>query len=154
MKSAAILILAVLLSAGTSAAVTERLITSKDIKNGTIQPVDLSAAAKRALKGRRGPAGPEGRTGPAGTFSAQNVTLVTGPRATIQPGCVGSSSASCGANGIPIAGGWYAGNDPPFDASVVESTRILHEWIVTMKNNSTFTASYQTVVTCAIPASG
>jgi hypothetical protein len=30
------------------------VITSKNIKNGTIQTVDLSAQAKRAVKGNRG----------------------------------------------------------------------------------------------------
>src|SRR5262245_45365110 len=46
------------------------IVTSANIKNGTIQTVDLSAGAKRALKGQRGPRGtdgPAGLPGPAGT---------------------------------------------------------------------------------------
>jgi hypothetical protein len=48
------------------------IVTSKNIKNGTIQTVDISAKAKRALKGNRGPRGFQGArglpgaTGPAG----------------------------------------------------------------------------------------
>jgi hypothetical protein len=50
-KSLAIIVLAVLVSAGSSAAVTSRLITSRDIKNGTIQPIDLSTNTKHSLQG-------------------------------------------------------------------------------------------------------
>jgi hypothetical protein len=44
-----------LLVGGTATAA--KLITSGEIKNGTIQTKDLSASAKRALKGQAGPAG-------------------------------------------------------------------------------------------------
>ena len=49
------------------------VVTSKNIKNGTIQTVDLSAKAKQALKGKRGamglrgPQGAPGAQGPPGT---------------------------------------------------------------------------------------
>jgi hypothetical protein len=41
-------------ASGTAATI---LVTSKNIKNGTIQTADISAAAKRALRGQRGPIG-------------------------------------------------------------------------------------------------
>jgi hypothetical protein len=66
-------VVALLVSVGTAGA-ARVLITSKDIKNGTIQLVDLSGKAKRSLKGQRGPRGqatqgppgPQGAQGPAG----------------------------------------------------------------------------------------
>lgn len=42
------------------------LITSKQIKDGTIQTKDISKNAQNALKGKQGPAGPAGATGPQG----------------------------------------------------------------------------------------
>jgi hypothetical protein len=41
-------------------------ITGKQIKNGSIQEKDLSAAARASLHGQQGPAGPPGLTGPPG----------------------------------------------------------------------------------------
>ena len=51
-------------ASGTAATI----VTSKNIKDGTIQTVDISAKAKHALKGNRGP---RGMTGPAGTAGTQ-----------------------------------------------------------------------------------
>jgi hypothetical protein len=51
-------IVAILISATSATAAF--LVTSKQIKDGTIQPVDISTKAKRALRGNRGPAGPAG----------------------------------------------------------------------------------------------
>ena len=42
------------------------LITSRQIKNGTIQAVDINARTLRQLAARRGPAGAEGPPGPQG----------------------------------------------------------------------------------------
>jgi hypothetical protein len=42
------------------------LITSRQIKNGTIQAVDINARTLRQLAGRPGPAGAEGPPGPQG----------------------------------------------------------------------------------------
>jgi hypothetical protein len=59
-------VVALLVSVGTAGA-ARVLITSKDIKNGTTQLVDLSGKAKRSLKGQRGPRGQgtQGAPGPA-----------------------------------------------------------------------------------------
>lgn len=51
----------VIASAGTAVAAT--VITSKQIKNGTIQLVDLSKQTRDALQGGRGPQGPVGPSG-------------------------------------------------------------------------------------------
>ena len=72
----AVVALVVAMSGGAVAAV---VITSKNIKNGSIQLTDISSKARKSLRGKtgktgpsgpaglRGPAGPTGPTGPAGT---------------------------------------------------------------------------------------
>jgi hypothetical protein len=57
-------IVAAVISAGSATAAF--IVTSANIKNGTIQLVDMSAKAKRALKGQQGPEGPAGELGPRG----------------------------------------------------------------------------------------
>ena len=59
--------------AATSATAATIVIRSKNIKDGTIQTRDISAKAKRALKGKvgpRGPAGQAGQQGPRGPSTA------------------------------------------------------------------------------------
>jgi Collagen triple helix repeat (20 copies) len=63
---AAVVAAAVAAASGTAATI---IVTSKNIKDGTVQTVDISAKAKRALKGNRGPRGlpgANGLTGPTG----------------------------------------------------------------------------------------
>jgi hypothetical protein len=65
MKSAIIAaVVAVLISATSATAAF--VVTSKNIKNGTIQLVDISAKTKRALKGKPGPQGVQGAPGTSG----------------------------------------------------------------------------------------
>jgi hypothetical protein len=64
---AAVVAAVVAAASGTAATI---VVTSKNIKNGTIQTVDISAKAKRALKGNRGPQGPAGLPGPHGLAGA------------------------------------------------------------------------------------
>jgi hypothetical protein len=66
MKSALIAAVVSAVIASTTATAATIVVTSKNIKNGTIQTVDISAKAKRALKGNRGPRGLTGARGPAG----------------------------------------------------------------------------------------
>ena len=71
-------IVALLVSATSATAAF--VVTSKNIKNGTIQTVDISAKAKRALKGNRGPQGFQGApglpgaTGPVGPKGDKGAT--------------------------------------------------------------------------------
>jgi hypothetical protein len=55
-------------NAVNSAKIANNAVTSSEIKNATIQPADLSAAAKTA--GPQGPPGPTGPSGPAGASAA------------------------------------------------------------------------------------
>ena len=61
---------------GTATATTLELITSAQIKNGTIQLVDISPRAKAALRGRPGPEGPPGVVGPSGGFDPNKIVYV------------------------------------------------------------------------------
>jgi hypothetical protein len=78
MKSAIVAaIVATLVSAASATAAF--VVTSKNIKNGTIQTVDISAKAKRALKGNRGPRGRQGPSGPAGSQGTSGPAGPAGP---------------------------------------------------------------------------
>ncbi len=80
--------------AGTAAAgpAAKKLLTGKDIKDGSIGIVDLSSSTRVGLKGARGPAGPQGDNGasgakgdtgpagPAGPTGASGPTGLTGPQ--------------------------------------------------------------------------
>jgi Collagen triple helix repeat (20 copies) len=94
MKAAIIAgIVAMLVSAASATAAF--VVTSKNIKDGTIQTVDISAKAKRALKGNRGP---RGFRGPQGAPGAQGPAGAQGP-----PGTPGTP----GPPGLTNANQWY-----------------------------------------------
>jgi hypothetical protein len=61
-------VVGVITAVGTATAAT--LITSADIKNGTIKVKDINKKARKALKGNTGPQGPQGPQGPAGQNGA------------------------------------------------------------------------------------
>jgi hypothetical protein len=109
-------IVAMLVSAASATAAF--VVTSKNIKNGTIQTVDISAKAKRALKGNRGPrgfrglVGPPGSVGPAGPQGPPGVQSLTpvGNSTTVSPGSFGTVTATCPAGQGPVSGGFlFAG---------------------------------------------
>ena len=63
----AVALLALLLAtAGSASAATTLLITSNQIKNGTIRTADLAKGARAALRGKTGATGTTGQTGPQG----------------------------------------------------------------------------------------
>jgi Collagen triple helix repeat (20 copies) len=65
--------------ASTAATAATVVVTSKNIKDGTIQTVDISAKAKHALKGNRGPRGLQGPSGPAGLQGPSGPAGPAGP---------------------------------------------------------------------------
>ena len=70
-------VIAALVVASTATAAL--VVTSANIKNGTIKMVDIGAGAKRALKGNRGPRGaqgPQGAPGPQGPQGIQRLVRV------------------------------------------------------------------------------
>jgi hypothetical protein len=90
MKNAMIAAVVAAVVAASSSTAATIIVTSKNIKNGTIQTVDISAKAKRALKGNRGPrgfAGVDGTPGPQGLRGASGPPGPTGqgfPKFTIE----------------------------------------------------------------------
>jgi hypothetical protein len=89
-------------ASGTAATI---VVTSKNIKNGSIQTVDISAKAKRALKGNRGPRGAAGLTGPQGLAGAPGPQGPAGPQ-----GPTGHLATLDQAEGLPCS--------PPGDAGL------------------------------------
>ena len=85
MKSAIIAAVIATVISATAATAATTLITGAQIKNGSIGAVDLSAGAKRALKGQHGPVGPQGATGARGPTGAQGATGVAGPAGGLDP---------------------------------------------------------------------
>jgi Collagen triple helix repeat (20 copies) len=89
MKNAVIAAVVAAVVAAASGTAATIVVTSKNIKNGTIQTVDISAKAKQALKGNRGPrgipgatgsTGPVGPTGPQGQKGDPGAPGTQGPR--------------------------------------------------------------------------
>src|SRR6266511_2619830 len=86
---------------GTSYAVSKlprNSVGSAQVINGSLQKADLSRKAVAALKGNRGPAGPQGQPGSAGPAGAAGATGATGPAgaagATGPAGATGVAGAS------------------------------------------------------------
>jgi Collagen triple helix repeat (20 copies) len=99
-----------LVVATTGSAVAASLITSAQIKNGTIQTKDISKKALKALKGKQGATGAAGAAGAAGPAGAQ------GPRgAQGEKGIQGDRGTDFSPNatlpsGASLAGTWGVGN--------------------------------------------
>jgi hypothetical protein len=77
------------------------VVTSKNIKNGTIQLVDISPRAKAALHGRRGPQGPKGVPG-ISSITEVAVSFNFAPDGGVM------AVANCPAGLAPISGGYSA----------------------------------------------
>jgi hypothetical protein len=93
----------------TAATAASGLITGAQIKNGSIGLVDLSAGAKRALKGQRGPQGPAGVPGAQGIpggFDPAKVTYQQGTNLSIAPNTGGNATVNCPTGAVAISGGW------------------------------------------------
>ena len=123
MKSA--IIAGVVAMAVSSASATAAfIVTSKNIKNGTIQVVDLSAKARKALKGSagargavgpqgpdgpagaRGPAGPDGLAGARGPAGSVGATTIVSAKFDVSVNTVGPAhTVSCPAGTGVISGG-------------------------------------------------
>jgi Collagen triple helix repeat (20 copies) len=85
MKNALIAgVVAAVVAAASSTAATI-VVTSKNIKDGTIQPVDLSPRTKAALRGQRGSRGLAGAPGQPGLQGPQGLQGATGPQGETGP---------------------------------------------------------------------
>src|SRR4029450_6959081 len=108
-KSALIAAVVAAVIASTTATAATIVVTSKNIKNGTIQLVDISARAKADLRGSRGPGGFGGGRGPQGPAGPGLVStryaITTG---AIAPFSVGVLSVQCASGEIVISCGGSA----------------------------------------------
>jgi hypothetical protein len=104
MKTVAVALAVALVTASSSTAAF--VVTSKNIKNGTIQLVDISPKAKKALRGQRGPQGTQGAQGPQGAQGVQTITEVFSQPTFIPPGQFGTAVATCPDGQQPISGGF------------------------------------------------
>ncbi len=148
-----IVIAAFALFGGGALAASHYLITS----TGQIKPNVL-----KQLRGNTGPRGPQGQAGQAGGFSTTNVTQVSGPTVTLCASGGGScdvesSDATCPAGSVVLGGGWNWGStaSPPVEATVsLDSPAVAgsQDWEVLMVNNSSVSASFSAVATCATPS--
>jgi hypothetical protein len=126
MKNAVIAAVVAAVVAAASGAAATLVVTSKNIKNGTIQIVDISTRAKAALRGQRGPRGyagvegvegrpgpqgPQGQRGPAGPpgvdGSSVSYTKTYSEVKTVAPGSLAFVNAIC-PPGSSVVGGGYA----------------------------------------------
>jgi hypothetical protein len=152
--------------AGGGAATAAKLVTGKNIKDGSITLKDLSRSTRSALKGAQGspgapgrqgtpgPAGPAGPTGPGGTSS---LAIALGDTRFLcagggPAGCdVGVSEARCPAGMVATGGGYeYEQNAPvnnvvPINSSNSDGTG----WIVGLINYSAINADFFAVAHCA-----
>jgi hypothetical protein len=113
----AAVIVSAVVAGGATAGVTT-LITSKQIKDHTIQVSDLSPSAVKQLRGQRGAQGPAGAPGAQGAPGAKGDTGAPGPQGPTgpkgDPGPQGPSGAAGypTQNGILFDGQCPVGNDP------------------------------------------
>lgn len=126
MKKIALVCALIIAVGAASSAGAAKLITGRQVKNGSIGLADLSPSARKALKGKLGqsgdvgPAGPQGAvgsqgpagpTGPAGVPGVVGVHVVNGPTVTMcadngsAPDCVVAASiARCGPGEVATGG--------------------------------------------------
>jgi hypothetical protein len=120
----AVAVVAALLAAATAGAqalidggdVRNNSLTSKDVKNGSLQVADLSRRARTALRGARGPRGvpgvqgAPGAMGPPGATGARGTTDVfyaDGPVVSVAPGAFETVFADCPPGSVATGGGSF-----------------------------------------------
>lgn len=143
MRSALIAAVVAAIVAAASGTAATIVVTSKNIKNGTIQTVDISVQAQRALKGNRGvrgsvgargpsgPPGPQGPQGVKGPPGLQRLRFVASPTVSIPEGTSGRAEAVCPAGEIAVSGGF--GLVGP-DAGLFQSVGLGTSWVAQADN--------------------
>ena len=165
MKNALIAAVVAAIVAAASGTAATIVVTSKNIKNGTIQTVDISAKAKRALKGNRGPRGfqgapgVQGAVGPPGPQGLRGLTGAAGPAGPglsglhyvwahepVAPNSGGSALAECEPGEVVISGG----GSTDADAHMVYATVPVEPdaWYFGLYNDSPEPATVEAVALC------
>lgn len=144
------------LSMASGAAATRALITSKDIENGTIRPVDLSPAAKRTMRGKQGIRGARGSRGPTGLRGVQGNqglpgftdVLFNDNLGPISPNSSGTVSAVC-LSGYKAVGGGFESTDPNVFVYASKPSATGFGWDVSARNAGDSPAAVWAYVLCA-----
>ncbi len=141
-------IVAMLVSAASATAAF--VVTSKNIKNGTIQLVDISPRAKAALRGQRGSRGEPG--------VIASVTETAPVRVAISSGASGTARVDCPAGLGPISGGyfWFPFFGSASGVSILSNRRTQSKqgWEVNAENRSGDNLWLYVVAYCAPRISG
>jgi hypothetical protein len=93
--------------AASTALIGANTVASPQVVNGSLKAKDLSAKARKALKGNRGATGPQGTTGiqgPKGNAGATNVITRTAT-VSVPAGGVAAVIAVCNAGEVATGGG-------------------------------------------------
>jgi hypothetical protein len=160
---------AALILALSAPAIAARLITGKQIKDGSIGLKDLSASARAKLRGVRGPAGPPGPAGaagatgargPAGAPGATNVVMRTASLDLTGPNVV-STAATCNAGERVVGGGarvsesggtsGVVGSGPAAGGLPAQAGQTPDGWFATGRNSQASEATLTVYVLCASP---
>jgi hypothetical protein len=136
---------------GTAVAAT--VITTAQIKDGTIRLKDINPQARAKLKGNTGAKGAKGATGAAG---ATNVLVRAGTAGAVLNGAVGVAQVSCSAGeratggGSSISGstGWQVIESFPTPGTTGSTPT---GWRVDALNGTGSTNNLQAIVICASP---
>ena len=116
--------IAAVVIASTGTAVAATVITSSQIKDGTIQLSDLSAKAKKGLQGKtgaQGPAGPAGAQGNGAAAPLQGPAGATGARGPAGPAGEQGPAGAAGAAGTARAYGRIFADTVTFDPSFTKN---------------------------------
>jgi hypothetical protein len=154
----AVIVTALVVSATATAGAL--VVTSKNIKNGTIQTVDISKKARLALKGNRGPRGLQGPQGPPGVAGAQGIQGIQGAAGAnglnggLDPSKVSYVAGAPvevlpGTDGQAVA--LYAELDDAFDILVNAPFADGSGWNVETVNGSTGSSFLQAYAVCVRP---
>jgi hypothetical protein len=151
-----LLAMVAVLSMASGAAATRVLITSKDIENGTIRPVDLSAAAKRTMRGKQGIRGLRGIQGPIGPRGLQgnpgppgfSGVLPNDNVGAISPNSSGTVTAAC-ISGYKAVGGGFEATDPNLTVYASKASASGFGWDVSARNSGSSSVALWAHVLCA-----
>lgn len=151
-------VVAAIVAAASSTAATI-VVTSKNIKNGTIQTVDISAGAKRALKGNRGPRGFRGARGsqgvpgpqgPQGLQGIQRLVAVSAAKA-IPTDTADTVVATCPSGMVAVSGGFSLalGTGSLGTPTVVSSGSLTTGWAVSIDTTESNPPTLTTTAYCS-----
>lgn len=143
MKAALIAaVVAAIVSATAATAASTGLITGVQIKNGSVGLIDLSASAKRALKGQRGPAGPAGAQGVQGVpggFDPAKLSYAQSPTVSIAPDTGTTQRTYCPSGSRAISGGWVVITGGIGEVYANRSDDNGASWTISVWNNAQYT---------------